>query len=53
MIGHQAIGPDFDIILLATLSHKMDVMLIVFILEEGLLTSITSLNDMVRTIWND
>jgi hypothetical protein len=47
MIGHQAPGPDVDMILLAPQRHQFDVGQIIVITEKGLLATITALGDVM------
>src|SRR5208337_1363795 len=48
MIGHQAICPDRDLLCAAELGHELEVVLVVFLTEECLLSAVAPLGDMVR-----
>ena len=47
MIRHQAVRPDCDMTPLAPLGHQGQVGLVVFVIEEGLHSSIPTLGDVV------
>ena len=47
MIGHQAICPDRDLLCAAELRHELEVVLVVFLTEERLLSAVSPLGDMV------
>ena len=47
MIGHQAICPDRDLLCAAELRHALEVVRVVFLTEECLLSGVPSLGDMV------
>ena len=47
MIGHQAICPDRDLLRAAEMLHELEVVLVVFLTEERLLSAISPLSDMV------
>jgi hypothetical protein len=47
MIGHQAICPDRDLLCAAELRHELEVVLVVFLTEECLLSGVSPLGDMV------
>jgi len=47
MIGHQAICPDRDLLCAAELRHELEVVLVVFLTEECLLSAVSPLGDMV------
>ena len=47
MVGHQAVRPDFNLLGPAKLGHQIHVTLVVFVTEERLLPSVSSLNDVV------
>src|SRR4030065_1080907 len=51
MVWHQAIGPYFNIPVRTPLCHHVSVYLIVFIAEECLQTTISSLSDMMCYFW--
>jgi len=48
MIGYQAICPHRDLLCAAELRHELDVVLVVFLTEERLLSGVSPLGDMVR-----
>ena len=47
MIGHQAICPDRDLLRAAELRHELEIVLVVFLTEERLLSAVSPLGDMV------
>src|SRR5271157_5978122 len=47
MIGHQAICPDRDLLCAAELRDELEVVLVVFLTEERLLSAVSPLGDMV------
>ena len=47
MIGHQAICPDRDLLCAAELRHELEVVLVIFLTEERLLSAVSPLGDMV------
>jgi len=47
MIGYQAISPDRDLLCAAELRHELEVVLVVFLTEECLLSGVSPLGDMV------
>ncbi len=47
MIGHQAICPDRALLCVAELRHELEVVLVVFLTEERLLSGVSPLGDMV------
>ena len=53
MVGHQAVGPDFDAATPAPLGHEADVRPIVVIAEESLLSAIAPLRNMMRIARHD
>ena len=46
MIGHQAICPDRDLLCAAELRHALEVVLVIFLTEERLLSAVSPLGDM-------
>jgi len=52
VIGHQAIGPNLDPSLSAPVSHQFQISRIVFIAEERLLPTISSLRYVMRQTRN-
>ena len=46
MIGYQAICPDRDLLCAAELRHELEVVLVVFLTEECLLSGVSPLGDM-------
>jgi len=47
MVGHHALRPDRDLLCAAELRHELDVVLVVFLAEERLLSGVSPLGDMV------
>ena len=47
MIGHQAICPDRDLLCAAESRDELEVVLVVFLTEERLLSAVSTLGDMV------
>ena len=47
MIGHQAICPDRDLLCAAESRDELEVVLVVFLTEERLLSAVSPLGDMV------
>src|SRR5271165_1173411 len=47
MVGYQAISPDRDLLCAAELRHELEVVLVVFLTEECLLSGVSPLGDMV------
>ncbi len=47
LIGHQAICPDRDLLCTAELRHELEVVLVIFLTEERLLSAVSPLGDMV------
>ena len=47
MIGHQAICSDRDLLCAAELRHELEVVLVIFLTEERLLSAVSPLGDMV------
>ncbi len=47
MIGHQAMCQDRDMLCTAKLRHELEVVLVVFLTEECLLSAVSPLGDMV------
>ena len=47
MVGHQAICPDRDLLCAAESRHELEVVLVVFLTEERLLSAVSPLGDMV------
>ena len=47
MIGHQAICPDREMLCAAELRHEFEVVLVVFLTEERLLSAVSPLGEMV------
>jgi hypothetical protein len=47
MIGHQAIGPYFNVIFTAPMGHKINISLVILIGEKGLLPPVAALNYMM------
>jgi hypothetical protein len=47
MVGHQAICPDRDLLRAAELRHELEIVLVVFLTEERLLSAVSPLGDMV------
>ena len=45
--GHQAICPDRDLLCAAESRHQLEVVLVVFLTEERLLSAVSPLGDMV------
>jgi hypothetical protein len=50
MVGHQAIGPDADLVLAAPLAEQIEVGAVVIVAEERLLPPVASLRDVVRAV---
>ena len=50
MIGHEAVGPNFNGMKAARFGHQININPVVVIAEEGLLPSIPALGDVVRNI---
>ncbi len=53
MVWYKAIAPDCHITLLAPLSHEVNIHLVIIITEEGWLSSITTLSNMVWIPWGN
>ena len=51
MVGHEAVAPEFNCIVCAPLADEVEVGLIVFVGEEGLLATVAALGDVVRVDW--
>ena len=47
MIGHQVICPDRDLLCAAESRHELEVVLVIFLTEERLLSAVSPLGDMV------
>jgi len=47
MIGHQAMCPDRDLLCAAESRHELEVVLVIFLTEERLLSAVSPLGDMV------
>ena len=47
MVGHQAICPDRDLLSASKMCHELEVVLVVFLTEERLLSAVSPLGDMV------
>lgn len=48
MVRHEAVGPDFNLLLAAPLGHQIEIGLVVVVAEERLLTPIAALRHVVR-----
>jgi hypothetical protein len=48
VVGHQAVGPDFQAALPAPLAHEFDIGGVVVLAEERPLAAVAPLSDMVR-----
>jgi len=53
VVGHQAVGPDLDLVLAAPLGHQVQVGLVVVIAEKRLLSTVPPLGHMVRHARNN
>ena len=53
MVGHQAVGEDFDSVPAAELGQQADVSVIIGFLEVGPLAAISPLGDVMRDSGND
>jgi hypothetical protein len=53
VIRHQTIGPDGDATGVAPMSHQLQIALVIFVAEEGLLPAIAALRNMMRQSRDD
>ena len=53
VIGHEAIGPDLDLVSTAPLPHQLQVAAVVLVTEERLLSTVSPLRDVVRETRGD